>query len=149
VSEPRHQPSPAVLAVRGSIGIPRAELTWRFSRSSGPGGQSVNTADSRVDLRWDLAASTALPEPLKQRALRRLAGRLLDGVLIVTAEEHRAQLRNRKAAETRLVDLIRTAIAPEPAKRRATKPSRGAVEARLNAKRLRSRTKQQRMRPAE
>src|SRR5687768_5994498 len=75
------------LTVRGSIAIPRRELSWRFSRSSGPGGQSVNTADSRVELRWDLAASSALPPPLKERALARLAGRLVDGAIVVTAQE--------------------------------------------------------------
>jgi ribosome-associated protein len=132
------------LPVRGSIAIPRSELAWRFSRSSGPGGQSVNTADSRVELRWNLAGSDALPPPLKERALHRLASRLLDGVLVVTAQEHRAQLQNRRAAEARLVALVAAAIAPGPPTRRPTRPSRGAVQARLDAKRRRSMTKQQR-----
>jgi ribosome-associated protein len=132
------------LLVRPGVEIPRGELSWRFSRSSGPGGQSVNTADSRVDLRWDVAATAALPDPLKERALRRLANRLVDGVLIVTASEHRAQLRNRRAAEARLVALVAAAIAPGPARRRPTRPSRGAVQARLDAKRRRSVTKQHR-----
>jgi ribosome-associated protein len=132
------------LPVHGSIAIPRDELKWRFSRSSGPGGQSVNTADSRVELRWDLAASAALPDHLKERATHRLAARLADGILVVTASEHRAQLQNRRAAETRLVALVRAAIAPGPPKRRPTKPSRGAVQARLDAKRRRSTTTRQR-----
>jgi ribosome-associated protein len=130
------------LPIRGTLAIPRRELSWRFSRSGGPGGQSVNTADSRVELRWNLAASTALPEPLKHRALRRLAHRLVNGELVVTASEHRAQLQNRRAAETRLVALVAAAIAPGPPRRRPTKPSRAAVQARLDTKRRRSRTKQ-------
>ena len=134
----------ALLPLPGGIAVPRRELAWRFSRSSGPGGQSVNTADSRVELRWDLAASTALPEPLKQRALRRLAGRLVDGSVVITASEHRNQWRNRRAAEARLVALMTAATAPERAPRRMTRPSRAAVEARLEAKRRRSITKQRR-----
>lgn len=126
--------------VRGAV-IPPAELTWRFSRSPGPGGQSVNTADSRVELSFDLAASTALPPVLKDRAMRALAGRLAGGVLTVTASEHRSQLRNREAAAARLAALLTQATAPPPAKRRPTRPSRGAKERRLAAKRRRSETK--------
>jgi ribosome-associated protein len=126
-----------VLQIRGGIAIPRSELSWRFSRASGPGGQSVNTADSRVELRWDLSASTALPLPLKERARERLASRLIDGVLTVTASEHRAQLQNRRAAEARMAALVAEAIAAPPARRRPTRPSRGAVQARLEAKRRR------------
>src|SRR5215469_12394963 len=95
-----------VLPVTGTVAIPRAELTWKFSRSSGPGGQSVNTADSRVELRFDLASTGALPPYLKARALERLAARLVDGVLVVTASEHRSQLQNRRAAEKRLIALL-------------------------------------------
>lgn len=130
-----------LLAVNGSVAIPRPELTWRFSRSSGPGGQSVNTADSRVELLFDLVATTAVPPHLKARALERLASRLVDGVLVVTASEHRSQLQNRKAAEARLVALLAEAIAPPARARRPTRPSRGAVQARLDAKRRRSQTK--------
>jgi ribosome-associated protein len=132
------------LALRRSIQIPRGELSWRFSRSSGPGGQSVNTADSRVELSWDLANSPALPRPLKDRALQRLAHRLVDGVLTVTASEHRSQLQNRRAAEARLAALLDDAIAPPPPRRKPTRPSRGAVQARLDAKRRRSEVKQRR-----
>jgi ribosome-associated protein len=104
----------------------------------------VNTADSRVELSWDLAGTTALPPPLRERALHRLGHRLVDGVLTVTASEHRAQLQNRRAAETRLVALLAEAIAPPPPRRRPTRPSRGAVEARLDAKRRRASTKRNR-----
>jgi ribosome-associated protein len=137
------------LTVRGNVAIPRAELSWRFSRSSGPGGQSVNTTDSRVELRWDLAASAALPPALRARALDRLAGRLIDGILVVTAQEHREQLRNRRAAEVRLVALVAAAIAPNPPPRRPTRPSRGAVQRRLDAKSRRARLKQNRRSPPD
>jgi ribosome-associated protein len=129
------------LPVRGSIAIPRAELQWRFSRSGGPGGQGVNTADSRVELSWDLAHSAALPPALKSRALDRLAGRLVDGVLTVVASENRAQLQNRRAAQARLAALVAEAIAPPPPRRRATRPTRGSVEARLSGKRRRGEIK--------
>jgi ribosome-associated protein len=121
--------------------IPAAELSWRFSRSSGPGGQGVNTTDSRVELSYDVAASSAFGPVLKQRALDRLGDRLIDGVLTVTASEHRSQLRNRNAAAARLAALLAEAIAPPPRPRRATRPSRGAVERRLDVKRRRSQTK--------
>ncbi|GII24988.1 aminoacyl-tRNA hydrolase [Planosporangium mesophilum] len=134
------------LQVTGSVAVPRSELAWRFSRSSGPGGQSVNTADSRAELRFDLAATQALPANLKERALDRLGSRLLDGVLVVTASEHRSQLANRRAAEERLVVLLAEGVAPPARARRATRPSRGAVQARLDAKRRRSQTKQLRRR---
>ncbi|NUO57607.1 MAG: aminoacyl-tRNA hydrolase [Hamadaea sp.] len=134
------------LIVQPGVEIPEAELSWRFSRSSGPGGQGVNTADSRVELSWDLAASEALPDALKARALNRLAGRLVDGVLTVAASEHRAQLRNRMAAQTRLAALVREAIAPPPKARRATRPTKGSVERRIAAKKRRSDVKQNRRR---
>ncbi|ETK37240.1 class I peptide chain release factor [Microbispora sp. ATCC PTA-5024] len=121
--------------------IPEAELGWRFSRSSGPGGQGVNTTDSRVELSFDVAATTALGPALKARALERLAPRLVDGVITVTASEFRSQLRNREAAELRLAGILRDAVAPPPKKRRPTKPSRGSVERRLAAKRQRSEVK--------
>jgi ribosome-associated protein len=132
------------LVVKRSVEIPRRELSWRFSRSSGPGGQSVNTADSRVELSWDAVNSQALPRPLKDRALQRLADRLVDGVLTVTASEHRSQLQNRRSAEAKLAALIDSAIAPPPPRRRPTRPSRGAVQARLDAKRRRGEVKRRR-----
>src|SRR5688572_28532758 len=110
---------------------------------------SVNTADSRVELHWNIAESGALPSVLRARALERLAGRLVDGALVVTAQEHREQLRNRRAAEARLVALVTAAIAPGPPARRPTRPSRGAVQRRLDAKRRRAQTKQNRRSPPD
>ena len=132
---------PGDLQVRGSVVIPEAELSWRFSRSSGPGGQGVNTTDSRVELLWDVAATTALGPALKDRALERLADRLVDGVVSVTASEQRSQYQNRLAAERRLVDLVSAAIAPPPRPRRATKPTRGSVDRRIAQKKRRGETK--------
>lgn len=124
-----------------SASIPEAELSWRFSRSSGPGGQGVNTADSRVELSFDLAGSEAFSSMLKARALERLAGRLVHGVLTVVASEYRSQLRNREAAAERLVGILSEATAPPPRPRRATRPSKGATERRLAEKQRRSATK--------
>jgi ribosome-associated protein len=124
--------------------IPAAELSWRFSRSSGPGGQGVNTTDSRVELSWDLAGSSLLPPALKERAADRLGSRLVQGVLTVTASEHRSQLRNREAAAARLGGLVASAIAPPPRVRRATRPSKGAVERRIAEKKRRGETKRNR-----
>ena len=118
--------------------IPAAELGWRFSRASGPGGQGVNTTDSRVELVFDLAASRALPMALRERALRRLAARLTPAGLVIVAAEHRSQWRNRQAAQRRLVALLQEAMAPPAAPRRRTRPTRGSVERRLKAKRQRS-----------
>ncbi|WP_248959058.1 alternative ribosome rescue aminoacyl-tRNA hydrolase ArfB [Sphaerisporangium perillae] len=129
---------PGPLLVRNSLAIPEAELSWRFSRSSGPGGQGVNTTDSRVELSFDLQATEALPPPLKARALERLGSRMVDGVITITASEYRSQLRNREAARVRLSRLLEDAVAPPPAKRRSTKPSRRAVQRRLTAKKHRS-----------
>jgi ribosome-associated protein len=135
---------PGMLVIQSGIAIPPTELHWRFSRSSGPGGQGVNTADSRVELSWNLAESDVLPPALKARALERLAGRLVDGVLTIAASEHRAQLRNRSAAEARLAALVREAVAPPPRSRRATKPTRGSVERRIAQKKRRSNIKRTR-----
>jgi ribosome-associated protein len=131
------------LAVRGTV-IPASELSWRFSRSSGPGGQSVNTADSRVELSFDVAGSPTLPEPLRQRAVERLGDRLVDGVLTIAASETRSQLQNRRLAVQRLQTMLETATAPPARVRRPSRPTRGAVERRLDAKRRRSKLKQQR-----
>lgn len=127
--------------MNGSWVVPAAELLERFSRSSGPGGQSVNTADSRVELLFDVARSPSLTGPARARALDRLAGRLVDGVLTVAASEYRSQLRNRQAARVRLAALLREAVAPPPPPRRPTRPSRGARERRLADKRRRASTK--------
>jgi ribosome-associated protein len=131
------------LEVTPSLVIPASELSERFSRSSGPGGQGVNTTDSRVELSFDVARSAVIPDRLRARALERLANRLVDGVLTIAASEQRYQLANRKAARDRLAALLRNALRPPPA-RRKTKPSRGSVERRLSAKRRRSDTKRTR-----
>lgn len=127
----------APVRVRGSVVIPDAELGWRFSRSSGPGGQHVNTSDTAAELSFDVAGSAALPPAYKERALRRLAGRLVNGVITVRAEEYRSQLRNREAAKARLSALLAEATAPPPKPRRPTKPSRRARQRRLDDKRRR------------
>ncbi|MCG8919580.1 aminoacyl-tRNA hydrolase [Actinokineospora sp. PR83] len=130
------------LVVTRALVIPAGELRERFSRSSGPGGQGVNTADSRVELSFDVAGSQAVPEHLRPRLLAKLSSRLVDGVLTIAASEFRAQLANRAAARDRLAALLRDAAAPPPAPRRATKPSRGSRERRITDKKRRSRTKQ-------
>ena len=132
---------PGDLQIRGSVVIPESELHWRFSRSSGPGGQGVNTTDSRAELSFDVSASSALPPALRARALQRLGGRLVDGVLTIAASEHRSQLRNRQAAERRLVEEIQAAIAAPPRPRRPTKASRAAVQRRIDAKKRRGQVK--------
>ena len=129
--------------------LPARELHWRFSRSSGPGGQGVNTADSRVELSFDLAGSPSVPEPLRERAVHRLAGRLVGGVLTIVASEHRSQLRNRDAARERLAATLRAALAPDPPQRRPTRPTAGSRRRRLEQKARRSAVKRLRGRPPE
>jgi ribosome-associated protein len=136
------------LRVSKSVLIPERELRWRFSRSSGPGGQGVNTADSRVELRFDVQRSGALGPVQRARALERLGSRLVDGVLTVRASAQRAQLQNREAARERLAAVLAKAIAPPPPKRRPTKPTKAAAERRLADKRRRSQVKRLR-RPDE
>lgn len=128
------------VVVRG-ITIPPEELTWRFSRSPGPGGQAVNTGDTRAELSFDLAATTALPAVLRRRALAALDGRLADGMLTVAASEFRSQLRNREAAAERMSRALTAATAPPPPARRPTRPSRAARERRLADKQRRSQVK--------
>jgi ribosome-associated protein len=128
------------VTVRGTV-IPPDDLSWRFSRSPGPGGQSVNTTESRVELSYDVAGSGALPPALKERAVAALAGRLTGGVLTITASEFRSQLRNREAAAERMSALLTEATAPPPRPRRPTRPSRRARERRLADKQRRSQVK--------
>lgn len=139
-----HRPG---LRVDSALTIPESELSWRFSRSSGPGGQGVNTADSRAELVWDVAGSAVLSQLQRERLLERLGSRLVDGVLTIAASEHRAQLRNRDAARERLVALVAEALRPPSPKRRATKPSRGSKERRLDAKKRRTDVKRLRRPP--
>lgn len=129
------------LTVSRSLVIPAAELSERFSRASGPGGQGVNTTDSRVELSWDVAGSAVLSPTQRDRLLARLSDRLVDGSLTIAASEHRTQLANRRAARDRLTSLVRDAVAAPPRRRRATRPTRGSVERRLKAKKQRGETK--------
>ena len=137
--------------VRVSAGlvIPAAELSWRFSRSSGPGGQGVNTADSRVELIWDAARSAVLSRVQRERVTDRLESRLVDGGLTIAASEHRNQLRNRDAARARLAALVAEAVRPPAPPRRATRPTRGSKERRLQAKQRRTDVKRLRQRPTD
>lgn len=135
---------PEDLPVTRTLVIPASELRERFSRSSGPGGQHVNTTDTRVELSFDLANSPSIPEHLRTRMLDRLATRLVNGVLTIAASEYRAQPQNRAAARARLASLLRDAAATPPPVRRATKPSRRAKERRIAAKKRRGITKRNR-----
>ena len=130
------------LQVMPGLVVPEAELGWRFSRASGPGGQHVNTTDSRAELSIDL--TRVLPPHLLPRALERLAGRLVNGVVTVAASEQRSQLQNREAAAERMAQLLREAVAAPPAPRRPTRPTRGSKERRLQVKRQRSDLKRSR-----
>ncbi|MCB0885337.1 MAG: aminoacyl-tRNA hydrolase [Propionibacteriaceae bacterium] len=135
--------------VRGApdgITIPAAELTERFSHSSGPGGQGVNTSDSRVQLSLDIATTTSLDDAQRTRALERLSARLSDGVLTITASAHRSQRQNRALARERLAAIIREAVTP-PTSRRRTTPTRASKLRRLEAKKRRSDLKHERRRP--
>lgn len=130
----------------GGLRVPAAELVEQFSRSSGPGGQGVNTADTRVQLSLDLATTTALSDVLRARVLARLAPRLSGTVLTISASEHRTQLRNRAAARRRLAELLREAVVPHTP-RPPTRPTRGSQRRRIEAKSRRSQIKAQRRRP--
>lgn len=129
---------------RSGFVVPAAELLERFSRSSGPGGQGVNTTDSRVELRWQVVGSPALgrlPEAQRMRVMSALADRLVSGELIISASEHRSQRQNRVAARNRLAEALRQALRPPPPPRRATRPTRGSQRRRLEAKKQRGSTK--------
>jgi ribosome-associated protein len=136
------------LEVSPALTIPMSELGWRFSRSSGPGGQHVNTSDSRVELSWNIGDSAALTDGQRLMLGTRLERRLIAGVITVTASERRSQLRNRKIALAKLASLVADGLAPEAAPRRPTKPTRGSNRRRLAAKGQRSETKRQRQRPS-
>ena len=129
------------IEVNDSIRIPASELSWRFSRSSGPGGQGVNTTDSRVQLTFDVVNSPTLPGYLRTRMVHRLGRTLVGGAVVITAAEHRSQLQNRRSAQQRLAQLLREAAAPPPPSRRSTRPSRASKERRLKAKKTRGQTK--------
>ena len=132
------------IRLRCGVVIDEAELRWRFSRAGGPGGQSVNTDDSRVELTDDLAA---LPPDQRERATSRLGARVVEGAVTVTATEHRSQLRNREAALARMTALLDDAVRPPAPPRRPTKPSRSSRTRRAEAERRRRQIKALRRRP--
>jgi ribosome-associated protein len=132
------------LEVNDDVSIPRDELSIRASRSGGAGGQHVNTSSTRIELLWNIAGTRALPEGVREGVLRRLASRTnADGVIRIVSSEHRSQLRNRQAAEERLVKLVRSALTV-PRARRSTAPTRASKEARLQAKKRRAEIKKRR-----
>ncbi len=136
------------LEISPALSIPASELDWRFSRSSGPGGQHVNTSDSRVELSWNIADSRVLTDEQRRRLVSRLEPKLVSGVLTIAASEQRSQLRNREIALQKLAGMLGAALAPDGPRRRATKPTKGSQRRRLAAKSQRSATKQQRQRPS-
>ena len=146
VSELRIPPGPGIPA---GLVIPDRELIERYSHASGPGGQGVNTTDSRVQLSFDVAASEVLDQLQRERLLRRLSTRLDGTVLTVVAAERRSQLQNRGIARERLALLLRDALAPPAPPRRASRPTRVSIARRLAGKRRRSELKRQRARPHE
>jgi ribosome-associated protein len=122
--------------IPGGLTIPESELEERFSKSSGPGGQSVNTTDSRVEVLLDLTTASGLDDRQRSRAIGQLGPRVS-----VTASEHRSQHRNRVAARKRLAEQLRAALAPPPLPRVPTKPTKGSQRRRVEGKRRRSQTK--------
>lgn len=136
------------VVVTSTVVVPHGLLVERFSRSSGPGGQGVNTTDSRVELTFNVATFPGFSTTQRRRALARLANRLVHGeLLVIIASENRQQRANRKAAKERLAQVLREAIAPPGPKRRPTKPTRGSKERRLVAKKQRSDVKRDRRKP--
>ncbi len=137
----------ARLKVTQALSIDESELSERFVLSSGPGGQNVNKVSTAVELRFDARASPSLPDAVKLR-LARIAGSRMtqDGVIVISAQRHRSQPRNREDALARLVEMIREA-AIAPVRRRATRPTLGSQERRLTSKTVRSGTKAMRRKP--
>ncbi len=138
---------PAGPGIPDGVVVPGQDLTEQFSRASGPGGQGVNTTDSRVQLSLDIATTSALTDAQRERVLTHLANRLTGSILTVDAAEHRSQRRNRTAARERMATLLRDALAPPPPPRRPTRRTKASQWRRLEAKRQRSETKRQRDRP--
>lgn len=141
MSELRIAPAPGMPA---GLVIPDRELIERFTHASGPGGQGVNTTDSRVQLSFDVAGSAVLSEVQRDRLLRRLRSRLAGSVLTVVAAESRSQRQNRAAARERLALLVREGVVPPAPARRASRPTKGSIERRLANKRHRGETKRRR-----
>ena len=132
-----------VVRVTGSVAIPLSELEWRFGPSGGPGGQHANRAHTRAEVRFDVVGSSALTEVQRERLRQRLGE-----VVVVSADDERSQLRNRRLALDRLRLRLAGALRVEPP-RRPTRPSRGAVQRRLDAKRRQAQRKQDRRRPSD
>ncbi|MHB1311149.1 MAG: alternative ribosome rescue aminoacyl-tRNA hydrolase ArfB [Gemmatimonadaceae bacterium] len=142
-------PADDPLTITSSVAIPRAELDVRASRSSGPGGQHVNTSSTRVDVTWNVRTSAALTDAQRERVLKALGSRLsADGSMRVVASDTRSQKQNRELAEQRLAEAVRRALVV-PKKRKATRPTRSSVEKRLEGKKRSSDKKRARRRPAE
>ncbi|MDN5976449.1 alternative ribosome rescue aminoacyl-tRNA hydrolase ArfB [Acidipropionibacterium jensenii] len=133
---------------RGGFGVGESHLSERFSHSSGPGGQGVNTSSSRVELSLDVAGCPDIPEALRQRILTGLSKRLVAGVLTVAASQYREQLANRRAARQRMAEMLSAAARPVRSRRRS-RPTRGSRRRRLEDKRRRSRTKADRRPPTD
>ncbi|MEP7086249.1 MAG: alternative ribosome rescue aminoacyl-tRNA hydrolase ArfB [Gemmatimonadota bacterium] len=134
------------LEVTEEVSIPRDELSLRASRSGGAGGQHVNTSSTRIELLWNIATTRALPDAVRDGVLNRLGKRTnADGYIRIVSSEHRSQLRNREAAEERLVKLVRSALTV-PRARRKTSPTRASKVARLESKKRRSEIKKRRSR---
>lgn len=138
-----------VLRINTRVAIPTSELKWRFSRSGGPGGQGVNTSDSRVELSFDVGSSPSIPPFLRQRALQRLEQRLIGGIVTIHSSEHRSQFQNRRAAELRLVALLAEAFSPPRPPRRPTRPSLSAKRRRVDEKKHRGEIKRNRRPPID
>lgn len=142
-------PDDRVLRIDPRLAIPRTELVARASRASGAGGQHVNKTSSRVEIMWNVAQSPSLSDEQRGRLLARLASRITDaGELRVVASDTRSQFRNRELAEQRLAELVRAALVV-PKKRKPTRPTRAAKEARLNAKRRNAEKKRDRRRDVD
>jgi ribosome-associated protein len=134
----------SVLEVNDSVRVPRAELTYRATRSGGPGGQHVNTSSTRVELAWNVDASPSVSDEERARIREKLSNRISgEGLLLLSASEHRSQNRNKEAVTERFVELVRQALVVQ-AKRKKTRPSKAAREARLHAKKHRSEVKRRR-----
>ena len=141
---------PDGVRITGSCVIPTNEVRFRFSKSGGPGGQNVNKRETQVELLFDVEGSPSLGPRQRERALRRLAQRLDErGVLRIVASDERTQGRNREIALERFRDVMKEALAPDPPKRRPSRPSKAAKERRLASKRLRSQRKRERSRLIE